>query len=177
MSNIVIARKYALALVTVTSNEELEVITIYINGIRELFNDSKFMDILSSPIITKDEKVAIITDKLSEAPAKFINFIKILAESDRLEIIPQISEELLVIQSSESNTYTGYVESDTEFSSKKIEELKTTLSSRLGISLDLQTRRNDYDGIKVEIPDMGLRIDYSQSHIKEQMLVHILKAI
>lgn len=177
MSSSVIAKKYAQALVTVCSEEELEVVTTYINGVSNLFSDSKFIDLVKSPLITRDEKVSIIVDKLSDAPEKFVNFIKILAVADRLMVIPHIVEELLVISSAEHNTFSGFIESDTEFEPNKIEELKKALSAKLSVSLDLETRKNDYDGVKVEIPDMGLRIDFSQSHIKEQMLVHILKAI
>jgi F-type H+-transporting ATPase subunit delta len=108
---------------------------------------------------------------------KFVNFVKILSVADRLLVIPHIVEELFIISSAEHNTFSGFIESDTEFDSSKIEELKKALTNKLSVSLDLETRKNDYDGVKVEIPDMGLRIDFSQSHIKEQMLVHILKAI
>jgi F-type H+-transporting ATPase subunit delta len=177
MSSSVIAKKYAQALAAVCSEEELNVVTTYIKGVASLFSDSKFVDVVKSPLVTRDEKVSIIVDKLSDAPVKFVNFIKILSVADRLLVIPHIVEELFIISSAEHNTFSGFIESDTEFDSSKIEELKKALTNKLSVSLDLETRKNDYDGVKVEIPDMGLRIDFSQSHIKEQMLVHILKAI
>lgn len=176
MSSIV-AKKYALALVAVSSESEINEITTYLDGVSALFSDSKFVDIIKSPLVTRDEKVSVIIESLKEAPEKFVNFIKILSNGDRLLTIPFVLEELAIIKASKENSYTGFVESDTDFSAEKINELKNALSKKLGISLELETRKDDYDGIKVEIPDMGLRVDFSQSHIKDAMLAHILKAI
>lgn len=173
----IIAKKYALALESVCSESELETVTSYVEGVSALYKDSKFIDVIKSPLVSKEEKALILTDKLTEAPSKFNNFIKILAGADRLMVIPKVAEELSLLKASKSNSYKGVVASDRDLEVAKIGELKNALSSKLGVTLDLETKKDDYDGVKVEVRDMGLRIDFSQSHIKEQMLVHILKAI
>ncbi len=177
MSSSIIAKKYALSLIAVAKEDELKTITTYVEGVVKLFEDDKFVDVIKSPLITREEKTSIIIEGLTEAPEKFVNFIKILANADRLATLPLIYDELIVMEAAAKNFYTGLIESDTEFSADKVAELKDALMKKLGVSLDLETKKNDYDGIKVEIPEMGLRIDFSQSHIKEQMLAHILKAI
>jgi F-type H+-transporting ATPase subunit delta len=173
----IVARKYALSLNSVLSEMESDNVLLYLKSIGSLFSDSKFIEVIKSPLISKEEKVEIITGQLADAPAKFINFIKVLAEGKRLTAIPEIITELEKEKALKNNIFTAKVESNKDFEAAKIEELRDTLSKKFGVNLETTVVNSGYDGVKVEIPDMGLRIDFSENHIKEQMITHILKAI
>lgn len=173
----IVARKYALALNTVMNESESEVVLTYLKGVSSLFSDSKFVEVIKSPLVSKAEKAEVILANLTDAPVKFNNFIKLLADEERLNVIPDILLELDIEQSYKQNSFKAFVESNKDLEEAKIEELKATLSKRLGVSLTAEVKNSGYDGVKVEIPDMGLRIDFSENQIKEQMLTHILKAI
>ncbi len=173
----IVAKKYAYSLYSVMNATEAEDVFTYLRAIASLFSDSKFQDVIKSPLITKEEKAELILENLTQAPEKFVNFIKLLAEWERLQEVPEILEELDKELALRNNSYKALVESNKDLEAAKIQELNSTLSKKLGITLTTEVKNNGYDGVKVEIPDMGLRIDFSETHIKNQMLSHILKAI
>jgi len=103
--------------------------------------------------------------------------LRILAEKDRLELLPQIAEELRYHLASSTSSFTGRIYSGEALEAGKVSELESKLSQKFGVKLKLEAQASAYDGVKVEVPDMGVEVDFSQTRLKSQMLSHILKAL
>ena len=76
-----------------------------------------------------------------------------------------------------NNTYTGIVYSNSDIDATTLNELGSGISKKINSNVTLQFVKNDFDGVKMQIEDLGLEIDFSKSRINTQIIEHILKAI
>ncbi len=171
------ALKYARALDFVCKAEAKEDVLRSFAGIVSLFSDSKFVEIIKSPLVEEAKKVALLTDKIKNLPSEFINLIKLLSLSKKLYLLPTIYQELQKQLSIKSNSYKAVLESDKILDKDLTKKLLETLEKRLGVKLELVVKQTNYNGVKVEIQDLGLRVDFSLGRIKEELLLHILRGI
>jgi F-type H+-transporting ATPase subunit delta len=108
---------------------------------------------------------------------KINNFIKLLAEKNRFELIPeialQISKEIAVV----NNAYTGKIFSDTDIDAAMVKSISAGLSKKVDANITLEFVKTDFDGIKVEVEDLGVEINFSKERINSTLIDHILKAI
>ena len=58
-----------------------------------------------------------------------------------------------------------------------MQDLSNGLSKKFDSSISLSFVKNDFNGIKVGIEDLGVEINFSKSRINSQMIEHIVKAI
>ena len=108
---------------------------------------------------------------------KIENLLSLLAENGRIDIIPAIAVEMKKELAREKNAFVGKVYSDSAIDNKAIEGLSSGLSKKVGSSITLEFVKSDYDGIKVEVNDLGIEINFSKNRLNSQMIDHILKAI
>ena len=76
-----------------------------------------------------------------------------------------------------NNEYKGFVYSKKEISKDEITELEKSCSRRFKCKVDLNFVQNNYNGIKVDLCDLGVEISFSIDRLKEKMSEYILKAI
>ena len=77
-----------------------------------------------------------------------------------------ITREILIHRSS-----TG------EIDAKVMQELSKGLSKKFDLNISLEFVKNDFNGIKVDVEDLGIEINFSKTRINSQMIEHIVKAI
>ena len=58
-----------------------------------------------------------------------------------------------------------------------MQELSSSLSKKFDLNISLEFVENDFNGIKVDVEDLGVEINFSKSRINSQMIEHIIKAI
>ena len=58
-----------------------------------------------------------------------------------------------------------------------IEQIQKNLSKKLNSTIKLTLTKSDYNGIKVEVKDLGIEVAFSKSLMNQQLIEHILKAI
>ena len=76
-----------------------------------------------------------------------------------------------------SKSYEGRVYSNSEIDSKVIQDLSDGLSKKFDSTITLNFQKTDFNGIKVDVEDLGIEIDFAKSRINTQMIEHIIKAI
>jgi len=173
-----IAKRYIKALKNSSDISALENMSQIFSVISESFRCDKFVQIINNPDVSQKDKSDILLDAVKSAESKEVeNLIKLLAEHNRLNIIPAIAEVIRKDLADTSKTYTGVVYSDSDINAKVIEDLGNGLSKKFGSNISLAFVKNNFDGIKVDVEDLGIEINFSKTRINNQIIEHIVKAI
>jgi F-type H+-transporting ATPase subunit delta len=173
-----IAKRYIKAMRQSTDSSEFELISDVFDGLSTAFKNDKFVDIVSSPdVSTEDKRDMLVNSVKSAANSKIENFISLLVENGRIGIIPAIAQEMKKEIAREKNSFVGKVYSDSDIDANAIDGLSSGLSKKVGSNIALEFIKSDYDGVKVEVEDLGIEINFSKNRLNSQMINHILKAI
>jgi F-type H+-transporting ATPase subunit delta len=175
--SIKIAKKYVNALIKSCDEKELNNYFKELTTLSSVYSEEKFLNIILSPDVKKSEKEKFILSLNQSGDKKFINFLKLLNQYDRLDLIPQIADELRYQVAVENNQFTGTISSDFNIVAKKIKILEESFSKKFNSSIKLEKSKDKYPGVKVEIDDLGVEVSFSLERLKAQMSEHILKAI
>lgn len=173
-----IAKRYVKALKnSFDANQFAEVEAIF-EVLAQEFKNKKFTQIMGNPHIAKNEKLNILLDAVKSVESNNLNnFIKLLAEENRLDVIPELSCALKKEIAKINNTYAGVVYSNSDIDSLELSNLSAGISEKINSNITLKFVKNDFNGVKMIIDDLGLEIDFSKSRINAQIIEHVLKAI
>ena len=173
-----VAKKYVKALVQTNRDIKfLKHITEDLNVIALAFDNSKFSSIISSVEVKSDKKVELVLSFFKKPKKSVTNLVKLLALKKRLKILPDIVAELKKEIAIKENSYSGIIYTNNELSKQYIANMEKQFSKKFNIRLKLVQNICDYDGIKVDIEDLGVEIGFSKERLKAQMIEHILKAV
>jgi F-type H+-transporting ATPase subunit delta len=173
-----IAKRYIKALKQSCDAKAMQGISVVFAALAESFKDSKFISIIDNPNVSKDEKSEILLAAVKPAKSKEIDsLIKILVEKNRINVIPALAEGMRKDMANSSKTYSGVVYSDSDIDAKVIKDLSGGLSKRFDSNISLEFIKDDFDGIKVDVEDLGIEINFSKTRINSQIIEHIVKAI
>jgi F-type H+-transporting ATPase subunit delta len=173
-----IAKRYIKALTSGSDVTSIENMSTIFTALAVSFKNEKFVSIVSNPNVNSKDKLSILLDAVKSANSNSINnFIKLLVENKRIEIIPALAAELKKSLSNATKTYSGLVYSDSDIDSIVIEQLSSGLSKKFDSTISLTFIKNDFNGIKVNVDSLGVEINFSKSRINSQMIEHIVKAI
>ena len=173
-----IAKKYIKAMKIGSDITSMENTTSIFSVLAQSFENEKFIQIIESPDVTNDQKAEILLEAVKSANSKEVNnLIKLLVEHKRINIIPAIAEVMRKDVANTTKTYTGLVYSDSDLDNKVIEDLSSGLSKKFDSEISLKFIKDDFNGIKVDVEDLGIEINFSKSRINSQIIEHIVKAI
>lgn len=173
-----IAKRYIKAMKDGIDASSMENIAAVFSALAESFKDEKFINIIENPDVSISDKSMILLDAVKSANSDRVNnFIKLIVENKRISIIPAIAEEMRKDLAQTTKTYEGIIYSDSNIDERVISELSSGLSKRFESMITLVHVQNDFDGIKVDVEDLGVEINFSKSRINSQMIEHIVKAI
>ncbi len=173
-----IAKRYVKALNEGSDTESTQNMSDVFSVLATSFKDEKFVQIIANPNVSTSIKSEILLEAVKSAKSnKINNLIKLLVEKKRINIIPAIAQELKKEIAASSKTYEGVVYSDSEIDAKTMKELSSGLSKKFDLNVSLIFVKNDFNGIKVDVEDLGIEINFSKSRINSQIIEHIVKAI
>ncbi len=173
-----IAKRYIRAIKSSSDMESMQNMTIVFAALAESFSDEKFNQIMNNPDVSADQKSEILLAAVKSADSKEVdNLIKLLAEHNRINIIPAIAEVMRKDVAASSKNYTGMIYSDSDIDAKVLDDLSAGLGKKFDSKISLEFVKNDFNGIKVDVADLGVEINFSKSRINSQMIEHIIKAI
>jgi len=176
MSNLV-AKKYVKALMIGKSLEDIKSVSQVINNVASAYSFDKFNIIIDSIEVSKDDKISLINSFDENMSDEIKNLIRLLANNKRLDIIPDIADELKQNISKLDNSYDGVIYINKPLDDSEVEKISNQFAKRFDIKLSLTQNICDYDGIKVDIDGLGVDINFSKERLKSQMIEHILKAV
>jgi F-type H+-transporting ATPase subunit delta len=173
-----IAKRYIKAIKDSSGIDSMESMTSVFSALAESFNDEKFVNIINNPNVSTDDKLSILLDAVKATDSKELNnLIKLIVENGRINVIPAIAEEMRKDVANTTKTYDGIVYSDSDIDAKVVQDLSDGLSKRFDSKITLKFIKNDFDGIKVDVEDLGIEINFSKTRIDSQIIEHIVKAI
>ncbi len=170
-----IAKRYAKALSSASKDiaGTLEVL----NVLSEVVSSKEIKSALTSPIISSEDKTAMILSALGEGDATLVNFIKILGENGRLDLLPAITKVLNSDQQRVSNEYEGVLKSASSLDEAAVANLEETLKKYTGSMIKLTQEKSDFDGVRVSVDDLGIEVNFSKQRVKEQLIDFIKKSL
>jgi len=170
-----IAKRYARALSSVS--KDLSGALEVLNTLSEVISTPKIKSTLTSPIISNDDKTGLILSAMSDDDNTLVNFIKILGEKGRLDLIPVITKVLNADQQRVANEYEGVVKSATSLDGADLANLEETLKKYTGSTIKLTQVKSDLDGVRVSVDDLGIEVNFSKQRVKEQLIDFIKKSL
>ena len=173
-----IAKRYIKALKGEFDLKTVQNISSVFDALADSFKDDKFVTVIINPEVNAKDKSEILLEAVKPAKSdKINNFIKLLVENKRIDIIPAIAKELKKDIANTTKTYEGIVYSDSDIDTKVINELAKGLSKKFDSTISFTFVKNDFNGIKVEVEGLGIEINFSKDRIDSQIIDHIIKAI
>lgn len=173
-----IAKRYIKALKKDADIASMEEMFSVLAGLAASFEDKRFVEVIANPYVSRDEKADMLLAAVASAKSEEINnLVKLLVEKNRISIIPALAEAMRKDIADTTKVYTGVVYSDQDIDAKIIEQLSSNISNKLNSNITLNFVKNDFNGIKVDVQDLGVEINFSKSRINNQIIEHILKAI
>lgn len=169
-----IAKKYAKAILTrKDANEFYELLC----SIVPAFSLEKFKLILSSNELKKEDKLKFISSFFQNAKPNFINFLRILTQNSRLNLIPQIVKELSRQKALKKQIYSGTIFSAQAIDKDKLASLEQKLSKKFNVSVKLNNKITNEQGIKIGLDELGYELSFSMQSLKSKMSDYILKTL
>jgi len=173
-----IAKKYIKAIKSSSDANSMVDIAEVFSVLSQSFENDKFVSIMNNPNISSDDKSGILLDSVKSIDSLAVNnLIKLLVEKNRIFIIPALVEEFRKDIAHSSKNYIGIVYSNSDIDSKIMQDLSDGLSKKFNSKIVLNFTKTDFNGIKVDVEDLGIEIDFSKTRINNQMIEHIIKAI
>jgi len=172
-----VAKRYVKALIDGRDLKTITKISDKLNEISLAFNSDKFKSIITSPEVSTNDKVNLVISLVTNTDSALNNFIKLLGEKRRLELLPFIANDLKTQIAKMNDSYIGVVYTNKKLSSNYISSIEEQFSKKFNVKLSLSQNVGDYDGIKVDIDGLGVEISFSKDRLKTQLIDHILKAV
>ena len=109
----------------------------------QVVSDKQMQQLLTSPHFTKeDQRDAMLKVCGEKLDAKCANFIKLLAQNDRLLALPEIEVLFNFLRSEFEKTIDAHITSATALNEQQIAQLKEKLAARLGRQIELSVDVN-----------------------------------
>jgi len=173
-----IAKRYVKALTSLMDDASLQHTTELFAALAKAFEEKAFAELVNNPDVAAEAKEKLLLSLVEGAKSEAINnLIRLLVEKRRINVIPAIAEELRLAMARRNKTYEGKVYSNDSVDDKTLEALSGDLGKKMGATIALTYVASDYDGIKVEVEDLGVEINLSKTRLSAQLIEHILKAI
>ena len=172
-----ISKKYTKALAGSQNDTELSKSLESLNRIGQALRLSKFHDILGAKNISYNEKISLISEIAQNGDEKFSNFLKILIKAQKVELVPAIAEEIRVLLAQKSGKVSGIATACFDVDASDLSEISQMLSKKLNREVELvfvKTDTNGFNGIKVEISDLGIEIEINKNALKKSIIAHVL---
>ena len=171
-----IAKRYANALSSLKN--KLPENLVLLNTLSEALADKNIEAVITSPMVSNEQKTEMILSALDKsADGSLVNFIKILGDNRRLDLIPAITKLLNREQQVISNEYEGILQSASTIDDESIANLEDTLKKYTGSTIKLTQETTELDGMKVVVDDLGIEVNFSKQRVKEQLIDFITKSL
>ena len=173
-----IAKRYIKPLMESCDQVTLENLAVLLGNVAISYDDQKFISIMNSYEVSANTKCQLILDMVTPAKSSMVNnLVKLLAENGRLPLIPILASELKRSIASSKRMYKGRIYSNSVVDKASVDLIARDLGTKTGSTIALEYVASDFDGIRVEVDDLNVEINFSKSRLNAQLVEHILKAI
>ncbi|BDB66979.1 hypothetical protein Hc94105_1181 [Helicobacter cinaedi] len=171
----IISKKYTQALMD--SGCDLDESLSILKAFSSVLKSKNIADIIASPFLSKTQKEEFLLDSLKNVDTKIQNFFRLIAQTDRILLIPYISNELEKRLLARKKEYVAVLISKDELDTKTLEKIQDSLAKKLGVKLSIKQELSGIDGIKLSVEDLGIEVSFSKDRFSSDLKNHILKAL
>ena len=171
----IISKKYTQALMD--SGCDLDESLSILKAFSSVLKSKNIADIIASPFLSKTQKEEFLLDSLKNVDTKIQNFFRLIAQTDRILLIPYISNELEKRLLARKKEYAAVLVSKDELDTKTLEKIQDSLAKKLGVKLSIKQELSGIDGIKLSVEDLGIEVSFSKDRFSSDLKNHILKAL
>ncbi len=143
MKQTILARRYAKAIFTVGQEQgKYEEYNDVLTGLAGLFESNpEVIDALTNPLYPVDVREKVMAGMIGSMGVDSVmsNFLNLLVEKKRAEILPEIAEEYKIMVDEEKNISHGSVISAIELSDELQQRVQATLEKLTGKKVELTT--------------------------------------
>lgn len=178
MQHELIAKRYIKPVMESFDGASLENLATLLGVVAKAYENEKFNLIMNSNEVSDSAKCQLVLDMVASANSSAVNnLIKLLAENGRLSLIPTLSSLLIREIARAKRIFTGRIYSNNVVDQASVETIARDLGTKMGATISLSYVASDFDGVRVEVDDLNVEINFSKSRLNAQMVEHILKAI
>ncbi|MCF7520599.1 F0F1 ATP synthase subunit delta [Neisseria sp. ZJ106] len=154
-----IARPYAKALFGLA--QEKDQIESWMGGLQQLasvMHDQKVVSLVEQPEVVASEKAKMLVDLVGLTDGALTNFVTVLAEQKRLQVLPEVYAQYQDLALALNNTKSAVIYSAYELTEAQTAELTALLKQYFNSDLEVETEVAPelIGGIKVEVGDQVL---------------------
>ena len=137
--NASIARPYAKAVFDLASEAgNQDDWSSALQELAQIANNESFLQVIGSPQVKTDEIVGLIKDLAGKSlPTGGENLVKLLAQNDRLEVLPEIQEQYAILLLQSRKSIEAEVITAKPLNAKQQKKLVDALKERLGVSVSI----------------------------------------
>lgn len=175
----VLSKKYAKALCSLQDPSRLETTLISLQRVAMAMRNEQVKDIVASTQVDQAAKFQLFGEIASSSDEQVVNLLKILIEKKRLSIVEAVADEIRAFLADKSGKYEGRVVANFDVEAAEMSRLEQVVSSRLKKSITLsfaKSTSSEFDGIKVELDDLGYEIEIDKKRLKNNIIEHILRS-
>ncbi|MEE3777230.1 F0F1 ATP synthase subunit delta [Campylobacter sp. CX2-4080-23] len=174
----VVAKKYVKALILTLDANEFDKASVEFRKLASAFSISKFNFIIDSPMIDAKSKSDFLLSLIDDnSNSKLSRFLMLLSQKHRLHLIPEISKEFEYQKAIRDSKFKGLISGNIDITPAQKSELESKFSNKFDVKVEFETIKNDFNGIKIELDDLGVEVSFSIDRLRAQMSEYILKAI
>jgi F-type H+-transporting ATPase subunit delta len=170
-------KKYVKALIETESVDRLQDLYSVLSKVNDFSDVQKYNLIITSPILSNDEKVKFLVDLLQVNDEKAVNLLKLLAQNNRLKELPELVFLLKDAIAFLSGSYEGYVHTKEPINENKVKEIEEKLSKKFGKNINLTQSQSNKDGIQVYVDSLNVEVAVYEEDIKTKLITNIIRAI
>lgn len=140
MKQIILARRYAKALFAVGKEDgKFEAYSEALQGVAQLYADTDLADSLTNPLYPMDVREKVMEGVVASIGVDKVmaNFLNLLVEKKRADVLPDIADEYQIMVDEEKNVSHGTVVSAVELSSELQAKVQATLEKITGKKVEL----------------------------------------
>jgi len=162
VKQIILARRYAKALFAVGKDDgKFEEYNEALQGLNEIFaSDIGLADSLTNPLYPMDVREKVMEGIVASMGVDKVmgNFLNLLVEKKRADVLPDIAEEFQIMVDEEKNVSHGSVVSAVELSEELQAKVQATLEKLTGKTVELTTSVDPsiIGGIIAKVGDLEL---------------------
>lgn len=149
--NNTIARPYARAVFRVAQeNDALAEVSASLDVARQILADGQVAKFLANRSLSDEQRLEFLTELFSDtaggdsvfagSSVHGVNFLKLLLEYGRVNVLPEIADRFDALKADVENTLDVTVTAATELSAAQRKEIEKALKSRLGRDIKLSTK-------------------------------------
>lgn len=172
-----ISKKYTKALIASQDDKGLLESYEALSNIGMALTTPKLQDILGAKEITNEQKAKLLIEISGSDNVKLSNFIHLLLKTKRVDIAMSVAEEIRKFLAAKSGKARGVAVASFYVEESDLSQIAVALGAKLQREIELSFYKTDssrFNGIKVEIDDLGVEVEINKDALKNSIITHIL---